>query len=1137
MRVFRKVLYVFLTLSILYGCGGGEGEINDTGLITGVVATGSPLKNATVTMKSTNGIKKTVQTNANGEYSISIDEDMESPFILKVDESEGKELFSIAHDEGTTNIHPLSDLVARNSFGSKNKNIEDEIDSTNSFENPPSEEEVKDITRSLTNLLASSFGDFEVKEQFDLLHSEFSANGKEFDKLLDHLTVNIGGDNFSVKLKDPKIGFTADIVLNFSLTESIAIEDTQEPSKPGGLVVLPASSDSIVLAWNSSTDNVGIAGYNIYKSINSQLSFMNTSPFPVFTDTGLTPNSTICYAVEAIDGSGNKSPKTTTSCTTTLSETDNANPGTIQNLLVQAEGASQINLNWSVAPENDVLAYDIFRSENGSESVKIAVSIENRFQDDNLNNSTEYCYTVKAFDASGNRSTESSNEACVATSDNKPIVDVISPDTTITSENESPTRFSSISITFRSSELGSTFECALDQANFGSCESPANYSELSDGNHTFSVRAIDTSGNVDPTPKNFSWEIDTTPPETLIQSKPKNITNATVANFSFTSNETGSSFQCAIDAPDANNPAFEDCTSPIIYSDLVEGVHNIKVRAIDAVGNVDDSPAEFQWEVDLTPPDTVVVNSPDSLTNLTTANFEFSSTEINSIFQCAIDSNVFVSCSNIKTYSDLSEGIRNFSVQAIDEAGNIDQSPAMVSWEIDITPPETSISDGPASPTNTTAAAFSFDSNEAGSTFQCALDAEDFGQCSNPANYTNVSEGDHIFKVNAIDPAGNIDMSPANYEWTVDITPPVVSVPMGITVIILNQIDAPVTLASIQEFLNSATAEDNIDGDVNNKITNDAPAAFPLGINTVTFSVTDVAGNTGTNSSTIEVIDEDLIPPQVTSIVLNRTAEYAVVLNEVSVRLKATDNIGVTGYLITEHNVTDFSNVIPPIQDPLLSGSNWIAIEETTNFDFTVQVPFAQAYKLSDRVQLCAWFRDEQGNISDRICDSIQIGNDWESGIGNWSADNGVWQVGTPTAGPESCFSGTQCAGTVLDGNYGVDTDSRLISPSIELSAVTGTEEIHLRFQNWFSYLGGDSGQFQVSIWDVATSTWSDWSNEGGSVANTSGWSLKDVNLTAYAGEVIRIAFYHTASRPSCCNSSGFESTGWYIDDVSISYF
>ena len=55
----------------------------------------------------------------------------------------------------------------------------------------------------------------------------------------------------------------------------------------------------------------------------------------------------------------------------------------------------------------------------------------------------------------------------------------------------------------------------------------------------------------------------------------------------------------------------------------------------------------------------------------------------------------------------------------------------------------------------------------------------------------------------------------------------------------------------------------------------------------------------------------------------------------------------------------------------------------------------------------------------------------FEPGWDGWGADYGVWEVGTPTAGPDNCHGGSKCAGTVLGGNYPGYTDSRLISATM----------------------------------------------------------------------------------------------------------
>ncbi len=98
-------------------------------------------------------------------------------------------------------------------------------------------------------------------------------------------------------------------------------------------------------------------------------------------------------------------------------------------------------------------------------------------------------------------------------------LDTTPPDTTITANPPNPSNSSSATFTF-SGDDGSggsgvaSFQCSLDGGSFTACSSPQNYSGLSDGSHTFQARAIDTAGNIDPTPAGYTWVINTTPPPT-----------------------------------------------------------------------------------------------------------------------------------------------------------------------------------------------------------------------------------------------------------------------------------------------------------------------------------------------------------------------------------------------------------------------------------------------------------------------------------------------------------------------------------------------------------------------------------------------------------------------------------------------
>jgi uncharacterized delta-60 repeat protein len=95
----------------------------------------------------------------------------------------------------------------------------------------------------------------------------------------------------------------------------------------------------------------------------------------------------------------------------------------------------------------------------------------------------------------------------------------------------------------------------------------------------------------------------------------------------------------------------------------------------------------------------------------------------------------------------------------------------------DNTPPNTTITGGPSGSVKSTSATFTFVSSESGSKFQCSLDGATFSTCSSPKSYPNLTDGSHLFRVRAIDAAGNTDQSPAQRSFTVDTkAPKVISV-------------------------------------------------------------------------------------------------------------------------------------------------------------------------------------------------------------------------------------------------------------------------------------------------------------------------------------------------------------------------
>jgi hypothetical protein len=123
------------------------------------------------------------------------------------------------------------------------------------------------------------------------------------------------------------------------------------------------------------------------------------------------------------------------------------------------------------------------------------------------------------------------------------------------------------------------------------------------GVYVVTYEATDDSGNSALETRTVNV-IDTTPPETVIGSATDGkgvviasggATLSDAMSFEFSSNEAGSTFECRLDGG-----AFEVCTSVREYVGLAQGSHTIEVRATDAAGNTDPTPASFTWTV-LTP--------------------------------------------------------------------------------------------------------------------------------------------------------------------------------------------------------------------------------------------------------------------------------------------------------------------------------------------------------------------------------------------------------------------------------------------------------------------------------------------------------------------------------------------------------
>jgi hypothetical protein len=158
----------------------------------------------------------------------------------------------------------------------------------------------------------------------------------------------------------------------------------------------------------------------------------------------------------------------------------------------------------------------------------------------------------------------------------------------------------------------------------------------------------------------------------------------------------------------------------------------------------------------------------------------------------------------------------------------------------------------------------------------------------------------------------------------------------------------------------------------------------------------------------------------------------------------------------------------------------------------------------------------------------------FEGGWGNWYSTMGVWEIGVPISGPPTnalgwrAHQGTNCAATVLSGDYPAWSTSRLVSPAFEVPAANPNPP-RLRFWHWWSFAEYAYGRVQIS-----TNNGTSWvnlsedSNAGLYVGWSYGWwSRAWLDLTAYAGRTVQLGFYFAADGASV-------SSGWYVDELVV---
>ena len=166
------------------------------------------------------------------------------------------------------------------------------------------------------------------------------------------------------------------------------------------------------------------------------------------------------------------------------------------------------------------------------------------------------------------------------------------------------------------------------------------------------------------------------------------------------------------------------------------------------------------------PPETTIQAGPveGSITRESSADVVFGGTDdlsyaANLVASCDLDGRAYTPCANPVSLAGLPDGRHRFAVRMTDQAGQVDPSPAAVSWTVDTKAPSRPRVVGPRK-LERARATYRFSARDAIAPqrrlrFRCSLDSRRLKACANRVS-RRLSEGRHVLRVAAVDEAGNV---------------------------------------------------------------------------------------------------------------------------------------------------------------------------------------------------------------------------------------------------------------------------------------------------------------------------------------------------------------------------------------------
>ncbi len=359
-------------------------------------------------------------------------------------------------------------------------------------------------------------------------------------------------------------------------------------------------------------------------------------------------------------------------------------------------------------------------------------------------------------------------------------VDTVAPNTSIDSGPQGPTNDPTPSFGFSATGGAQSYECRFDSASFGPCSGPGDTHtaspQLADGAHTFEVRATDSAQNTDQTPASRAFTVDTSAPNTSIDSGPQGPTNDPTPSFGFSATGGAQSYECRFDSA-----SFGPCSGP---GDTHTASPQLARRRPHLRGprhrlGPEHRPDPGQPRVHgrhLGPRD------PEPQRHRPRLPGQRQQPRGQGLGRSRLDGPIYSSsdCTGSPLASGTAEELdspgltvnvaadqtTSLRAMASDRAGNESGCSAAIEYTEDSTPPDTELTDAPLPESAKRKVKFEFTSTEAQSTFRCRFDKATMKPCKPPLT-KRVERGTHVFRVYALDRSGNADATPAKVKFKV----------------------------------------------------------------------------------------------------------------------------------------------------------------------------------------------------------------------------------------------------------------------------------------------------------------------------------------------------------------------------------